>query len=93
MEAMMSFEDITIYRDFPIINNFVQIPPNKETDKTRVTPTEALNNISGSAAERLSLGSGRPRGWKTGQQEWLRLPGLTPGECYATDPVDDVANA
>jgi hypothetical protein len=89
----MSLQDITIYRDFPIVNNFVQVPPNKETDKTRVTPAEALANISGATTERLSLGSGRPRGWKTGQQEWIRLPGITPGEWYATDPVDDVAGA
>ena len=87
----MSFQDIRIHRDFQIINNFVQVPPNKETDKTRVTPAEALTNISGTTTERLSLGSGRPRGWKTGQQEWIRLPGLMPGEWYATDPVDDVA--
>jgi len=89
----MSFESIRIHRDFPIINDFVQVPNNLETDKTRVTSTEALTNIVGSEMTQLSLGSGRPRGSKQGQQQWIRLPGLIPGEWYDTDPVDDVANA
>jgi hypothetical protein len=89
----MSFQDITIYRDFPIINDFVQVPPNKETDKTRVTPTEALGLIAGSEQQHLSLGSGRPRGSKAGQQSWIRLPGINPNQWYTTDPVDDVAGA
>lgn len=88
----MSFETITIHRDFPIINGFVQVPPNKETDKTRVTTDEALTSISGSEVTRLSLGSGRPRGSKSGQQEFLRLPGLLPNASHAVDPVDAVAN-
>lgn len=89
----MSFQSIKIHRDLPVINDFVQIPHNKETDKTRVTPTEALGLIAGSSQERLSLGSGRPRGSKAGQQEWIRLPGLSPDEWYDTNPVDDVAGA
>lgn len=89
----MSLQDITIYRDFQIIDGFVQVPPNKETDKTRVTETEALALISGSTVNRLSMGSGRSRGSGYGQQEWLRLPGITPGDWYTTDPVDDVASA
>ena len=88
----MSFLDITIFRDFPIIDGFVQIPPNKETDKTRVTEAEALASISGSETTRLSLGSGRPQGAKYGQQEFLRLPGITPNAWYTTDPVNDVAS-
>lgn len=89
----MSLQDITIHRDFPIIDGFVQVPPNKETDKTRVTEAEALSLISGSETTRLSLGSGRSQGSKYGQQEFIRLPGLRPNEWYATDPVDDVASA
>lgn len=87
----MSLQDITIHRDFPIIDGFVQIPPNDETDKTRVTESEALSSIIGSETTRLSLGSGKPRGAKNGQQEFLRLPGLRPNEWYTTDPVDDVS--
>jgi hypothetical protein len=89
----MSFEDITIYRDFPIIDGFVQVPPNEETDKARVTEDEALTLISGSETTRLSIGSGKPRGSKCGQQEFLRLPGITPNTWYTTDPVDDVVGA
>lgn len=89
----MSFQDIRIHRDFPIINDYVQVPPNKETDKTRVTPTEAVTLIVGSEQVNLSLGSGRPRGSKQGQQGFIRLPGITPNEWYTTDPVDDVAGA
>ena len=89
----MSFQDIQIFRDFQVINDFVQIPDNKETDKTRVTPTEALSLISGSEQKHLSLGSGRSRGSKSGQQSFIRLPGITPDQWYATDPVDDVSGA
>lgn len=93
----MARRDISIHRDLPVINGFVQVPNNAETDKTRVTTAEALAAISGSATTRLSMGSGTQTGWKAGQQEWVRLPGLTPGESYTTelgaDPVDTLANS
>lgn len=89
----MSLQDIRIHRDFPIIDGFVQVPPNEETDKTRVTESEALSLITDSETKRLSLGSGRQRGSKYGQQEWIRLPGLRPDEWYSTDPVDDLSSA
>lgn len=91
----MARRDILIHRDLPVINGHVQTPNNKETDKTRVTTAEALAAVSGSATTRLSMGSGKHTGWKAGQQEWLRLPGLTPGDSYLTstgaDPVDTLS--
>ena len=84
----MSFDTITIYRDLPIINNYVQIPPNAETDKTRVLATDAEASVSGSVIVGLSIGSNRQHGSKCGRQEFLRLPGITPNSWYSTDPSD-----
>lgn len=86
----MSFETIRIYRDFPIKNQYVQIPPNREWDKIKVDPFDALNAVPGAEIVRLSSGSGRNVGKGYGQQSFLRLPGLIPGTNYATDPVDDL---
>lgn len=86
----MSFETIRVYRDLPIIAGFVQVPPCTEANKTSVTAEEAQNAIAGSAITRLSLGSGRMRGSKCGQQEFLRLPGIAPNEWYASDPVAEL---
>ena len=86
----MSMEDILIHRDFPIINGFVQVPPNHEgktgmdsiytanDDKARVTTAEAQAALTGETVTRLSMGSGKSTGWRHGQQEWLRLVGLKP---------------
>lgn len=87
----MSLETIRIFRDLNVINGFVQVPPNTELDKTRVTTEEALGAISGSEEVFLSLGSGPQTGSNFGQQSWLRLPGLLPGTSFVTDPVDDLA--
>ena len=78
---------ISIYRDLPIINGYVQVPPVRATEQTKTTTTAALAAVSGSEVTRLSLGSGRCRGSKSGQQEWLRLPAVTPNTWYATDPT------
>lgn len=86
----MAMSDILIYRDLPIIAGFVQVPPNTEDKKTSVTAEDAQNAIAGSAITRLSLGSGRMRGSKCGQQEFLRLPGIAPNEWYASDPVAEL---
>ena len=84
--------DILIYRDFQIIAGFVQVPPNAETDKNRVTVNEALSAISGSVDTQLSRGSGHEVN-KIGAQEFLRLPGLVPGTSYGTDPVTALAQS
>lgn len=87
----MSLSTITIYRDYAIIDGFVQVPPNKETDKSRVTVAEALAAIDGSAQVHLTGASGANRGGRAGAQSLLRLPGLIPGAAHATDPVDTLA--
>lgn len=86
----MSLQDIRIYRDFPIQDGFVQIPPNEPLDNIRVDGDNATGLVAGSEIVRLSLGSGKWTGSKHGQQEFLRLPGIRPDEWYATDPVDDL---
>ncbi len=85
----MSFEDIKIYRSWPIINGYVQVPHNKETDKTRVTVDEALASITGSQEVYFSpLGRNTGRGF--GSQSFLELPEEAIGEGYDTNPVDQV---
>ncbi len=88
----MSMQTIVIHRDLQVIDGFVQVPPNNESDKNRVTIAEALNAITDTTRVWLSQGSGQSRGWKSGAQSILRLPGLTPGTSYSTDPVDALAN-
>jgi hypothetical protein len=89
-EIKMPFNEITIYRDLPIINNFVQIAPNRESDKTRVSMSDAIDDIGGSTLESLSVGSGRSRGSKYGKQHWVRLPGVAADSWYESDPVDEI---
>ena len=86
----MSFSEITIYRDLPVICNFVQIPPNRESDKTIVSMTEALLSIDDSTLESLSVGSGRSRGSGYGKQHWVRLPGVAADSWYGSDPLDEI---
>lgn len=86
----MSFQDIRIYRDFPIKNGLVQIPSNEPLDNIHVDGDNAVGLVAGSEVTRLSLGSGKPTGSKHGQQEFLRLPGIRPDEWYASDPVDSL---
>jgi len=80
----MSMSDITIYRDLAVVGGFVQVPPNAESDKSRVTLAEA-QAVLGDAGQtvRLSGVSGRPGG----RQVLYRLPGLHPGQSYG--PVND----
>lgn len=87
----MALADIKIYRTWPVINGYVQVPHNKPADKTRVTVDEALSLVAGSEASQLSLGSGKATGSKHGQQEFLRLPPVAADSWYSTNPVDDVA--
>ena len=83
----MSFSTIRIHRDLPIISGYVQVPPNRDQEKTKTTDAAAELAIPGAVVVRLSLGSGRMRGSKCGQQEFLRLPGIRPDGWYTTDPV------
>jgi len=86
----MSFETITIYRDFPIKNGYVQIPPNKPLDNNRIDIDTAISLATNAEIVRLSLGSGQPSGSKFGQQQFLRLDGINPSSWYTTDPVEEL---
>ena len=77
----MSFEDITIYRTVPIIDDRVAKPPNNPVDYT------SIGNVSDPNIIRLSIGSGKDTGSKFGNQEFIRLTGIAPDEWYATDPL------
>jgi len=86
----MSFETITIYRDLPIKNGYVQIPPNNPSDNNRVDAETAIGLATNSEVTRLSLGSGQPTGSSHGQQQFLRLEGINPNSWYTTDPIDEL---
>ena len=91
--SMSTSSDILIYRDFPVVNGYVQVPPNGPADKHRVTLENALVAFAGSASEvDLTLGSGRETGSHFGQQKFLRLAPIHPDTWYragsaAIDPV------
>ncbi len=89
----MSFEDIKILRSFPVIDDFVQIAPNTEIEKTKVTLEAALALIPGSKVIRLSLGSGRRWGLKSGQDELFQLPAILPNTWYTSDHIATLDNA
>lgn len=86
----MSMSEIQIFRDLPIIAGYVQVPPNRDQEKTKTTDEVALDAIAGSAIVRLSLGSGKQTGSKFGAQEFLRLPAITPQTWYTSDPVAEI---
>ena len=79
----MSFEDITIYRDMPIIDDRVVKAPNNPVD---FIETASITNTDAVTME-LSIGSGSKTGSKFGAQEFIRLIGIAPDEWYATDPL------
>lgn len=85
----MSFESIRIYRDLPVIDSFVQVPPNQEGDKTRVR-ADSLDTTVFSYV-RLTGGSGRQRGGKYGAQELVRLPGRALDGTYDNGDSDPVS--
>lgn len=89
----MSFETITIYRDLPIKNGYVQIPPNDPISNSTVESDNVDAYYVGAGKDnntqkvRLSLGSGKSTGSRHGQQEFLRLGGITPSTWYSEDPL------
>lgn len=94
----MSFETIRVYRDLPVINNYVALPPNQESDKnTFYCGADCGANmevvVPGSEIVKLGGGTGNETGSKHGAQRFVRLPGITPNEWYATDPVQDMTDA
>ena len=87
----MSMADIRIYRDLPIINGMVVIPPCNPGDRV---PLSAVDNdmtsgvtFGNSEVKQLTGGSGNQTGSKFGAQQFLRLEGIRPDEWYATDPL------
>src|SRR5262245_3855859 len=101
----MSYSEIYIYRDLPVINNYVQVPPNRESEKTSVLESDAEDalevvfEVDVPQTKSLSLGSGRQFGSKIGAQRFLRLPGINPDQWYrdvsgdGADPAEVVREA
>jgi len=85
----MSFETIVIYRDLPIKNGYVQIPPNNPRLNSMVQADVAAE-LTNNQIVRLSSGSGKPTGSGYGQQEFLRLVGINPNSWYTVDPVSQL---
>jgi len=74
MEDDMSFESIKIYRDYQIVNGFVQVPPNLEKDRTSFTTSQVLSDTSGSEIyEMESVGSGSNTGSGFGRTSTIRF--------------------
>lgn len=70
----MSFETIKIYRDYQIVNGFVQIPPNLEKERTSFTTSQVLSDIAGSEIyEVSSIGSGAATGSGFGRPSTIRF--------------------
>ncbi len=73
----MSFETITLARKYPIINGYVQLPPNLDADKDSLSVADALTAYAGSYVEQLTMGSGVPIGFKSGAQQIFVMPAIT----------------
>jgi hypothetical protein len=82
-------QDITIYRDLPVIAGHVQVPPTNQ----RVPVEQALDTIAGATDVRVEgsvwggMGASESTGRKFGRQRLFRLPGLKPGQQRTADPV------
>ena len=71
-------DEIQVYRDFPVINGYVQVEPNRESDKTEWTVDEVLAAIPGSAYIQLPHPDTNPTtGSDFGAQGFVRVPGQT----------------
>ncbi len=67
--------DITVHRDFAIINGFVQVQPNREGEITEHTVDEFLAAVPGSVETRLASPNTNPTtGSGFGSQTWVRVP-------------------
>jgi len=70
--------DIQVYRDFPVVNGYVQVQPNWESDKTEWTVDEVLAAIPGSTYVQLPHpGTNLTTGSDFGAQAVVRVPGQT----------------
>jgi len=69
----MSLETITIVRQCPIINSFVQLENNNPSNKTSV-PVDAFIAATGGIVNRLPHVNGMGRnGGRYGSQEWVEF--------------------
>ena len=84
----MSLSTITLVRQCPVINGYVQLENNNPSGKTSV-PLAAFVSATGGVVNRLSQASGMGRnGGKFGTQEWVEFaeglgqsnPALVAGE-------------
>ena len=74
----MSLETIQVFRDFNLINGYVQVQPNREGEKTAHTPTAFLAAVSDSIQMRLAHPDTNPTtGRGFGSQEFIRVPDQT----------------
>lgn len=76
--------DILIYRDFPIVNGYVQISPNLENEKTLVDSESAVAEI-----EYIMSPDVNPE-QSIGKQKWVRLPGIDPSEWHVNSSGDNI---
>lgn len=93
----MSMSDIKIYRAYPIINGFVQLPLNRSLVKSGQsgvqlykTADDVLTAITDAQEVNLLLGSGRNTGAKFGAQSYIELAGVAADSWYSSDPADTV---
>lgn len=69
----MSLETITVARQLPIINSYVQLPNNNPSDKTSV-PVDGFIRATGGVVKCLSQSGGKGRnGGRHGTQEWVEF--------------------
>ncbi len=93
----MAMSEIKIYRSYPVINGFVQLPLNRTLVKSGLsgvqlykTVDDVLTAIANTEEKELSLGSGRNTGAGFGVQSFVELPGVAADAWYASDPSDTI---
>lgn len=95
----MSFETITITRQYPVVNGFVQTPPNRDRTtalaapitKTAASVDDYLTDHPTATQVFLSMGSGPMRGGKNGAQSFIELPAVLAGESYIDAGLSEFA--
>jgi len=64
----MSAESISIVRQFPVINGFVQLPPNRESDRAKYPISGVLSDVLGVGIDGSSEAFLSPVGANTGSK-------------------------
>lgn len=93
----MAMSEIKIYRSYPVINGFVQLPLNRSLVKSGLSGVQLYKSVGDVLAAitdtqevELSVGSGRPTGASFGVQSFVELPGVAADAWYASDPADTI---